>query len=256
MTAMLLISLTILLICSFLGYMLLAKRAIGMSREFIPVFVFSSVACIIFFCGLAGILFAGSVVVMGIGLIAFCVFLAERLRNRPEFKFRPTLFGFFWIALNLFFFSLLLKSELTHYDNFSHWAIVVKQMLSTDAFPTASSRLIDFKNYPLGISSFIYYICRFVGNYRQIMILAQGLLIFSCFYAIFGIIAEKKDFCFMPFWAWAVLRFHFSTLQSESIIYWLIFCFRFIHWQFLLWHIGTVQTISELLPLLCPLRHC
>ena len=94
----------------------------------------------------------------------------------------------------MFFFFLLLKSKFTHYDNFSHWAIVVKQMLSTNAFPTAESNLIDFKNYPLGISSFLYYVCRFAGHDQSVMILAQGMLIFSCFYSIFGIISEKKRF--------------------------------------------------------------
>ncbi|WP_313164258.1 hypothetical protein [Sedimentibacter sp.] len=199
MTAMLTFFSTILLICSFLGYMLLTQKVIGIRQEFVPVFVFSSVACIIYFCGLAGILFAGSVVIMVGGLIAFGIILAKRLHSESHFKIRLSLFGFFWLAGNLFFFSLLLRSELTHYDNFSHWAIVVKQMLSTDAFPTSSSDLIDFKNYPLGISSFIYYVCRFAGNYQQVMILAQGILIFSCFYAIFGIITEKKRFLLYAF---------------------------------------------------------
>lgn len=185
---------TILLICSFAGYMLLARRVVGIRWEFVPVFVFSSVACCIYFCGLAGILFAGSVLVMAAGLVALCIILVEMLQNRINFKIRISWFGFFWIAGSLFFFFLLLRSELTHYDNFSHWAIVVKQMLSTDAFPAADSGLIDFKNYPLGISSFIYYICRFAGNRQPIMILAQGMLIFSCFCAMFGIISEKKRF--------------------------------------------------------------
>lgn len=220
MAVMISFFLTTSMICSFLGYMMLVRRAIGISGEFIPLFVFSSVACIIYFCGLGGMLFAGSVAVMGAGLIAFCILLAERLHNKPNFKFRPTLFGFFWTALNIFFFSLLLKSELTHYDNFSHWAIVVKQMLSTDAFPTASSRLIDFKNYPLGISSFIYYICRFAGNYRQIMILSQGLLIFSCFYAIFGIITEKKRFLLHAFLGLgcASLSFFNITIRINNLL--------------------------------------
>ncbi|HCX62797.1 MAG TPA: hypothetical protein DHU59_10210, partial [Clostridiales bacterium] len=129
MTAMLTFFSTILLICSFLGYMLLTQKVIGIRREFVPVFVFSSVACIIYFCGLAGILFAGSVVIMVGGLIAFGIILAKRLHSESHFKIRLSLFGFFWLAGNLFFFSLLLRSELTHYDNFSHWAIVVKQML-------------------------------------------------------------------------------------------------------------------------------
>ena len=43
---------------------------------------------------------------------------------------------------------LAINYRLIHYDNISHWALVVKQMLITDAIPDAASSLIDFKNYP------------------------------------------------------------------------------------------------------------
>ena len=190
---------TLLLACSFLGYMLLTRKVIGMRWEFIPVFVFSAVACMVYFCGLAHILFAGSIVVMAAGLTASGILLVQRLKRKPPFKISFSLFHFFWIGGVLLFFSLLLRSELIHYDNFSHWAIVVKQMLSTNMFPTADSQLIDFKNYPLGISAFLYYVCRFVGHDQQVMLVAQGMLIFSCFYAMFGIISEKKRFLLYAF---------------------------------------------------------
>lgn len=210
----------ILLICSFLGYMLLTSKVIGIRREFIPLFVFSSVACAVYFCGLSGMLFYGSAVVMAAGLASLVVILARSMRKGVHFRFKLSLFGFFWIAGSLFFFSLLLRSELTHYDNFSHWAIAVKQMLSTDAFPAADSRLIDFKNYPLGISSFIYYVCRFAGNYQPIMISAQGMLIFSCFYAMFGIISEKKRFLLYAFLGLgcASLSFFNITIRINNLL--------------------------------------
>src|SRR5690606_8148309 len=110
-----------------------------------------------------------------------------------------SIFQFSFLTGSLIFLVLLFQDNLTHYDNFSHWAIVLKQMLSTDAFPTPASNLIDFKNYPLGISSFIYYVCLFAGHSQSVMLVAQGLLIFSCFYAMFGIISEKKRFLLYAF---------------------------------------------------------
>lgn len=220
MTVIITSFLTILLICSFLGYMMLTKKFIGVRWEFIPVFVFSSVACITYFCGLAGILLVGSIAVMVSGLIAFIIFLAKILQKKPHFRIQLSFFGFFWIAGSLFFLFILLRSELVHYDNFSHWAIVVKQMLSSDAFPVEGSNLIDFKNYPLGISSFIYYVCRFAGNYRQIMILAQAMLIFSCFYAIFGIISERKRFLLYAFLGLGctLLSFFNITIRINNLL--------------------------------------
>ena len=200
------------LICSFWGYMMLTRKAIGLQVEFIPAFVFSAVACIVYATGLLGILFAGSVAVIVTGLLAFVVLLKDKLKKKSGFQLSFSLFGFLWSIGCFLFFLLLLKSKLTHYDNFSHWAIVVKQMLSTNAFPTVDSNMIDFKNYPLGISSFLYYICHIAGHDQAIMIIAQGMLIFSCFYAMFGIVSEKKRFLL-----YALLGLGFASLSFFNI---------------------------------------
>lgn len=220
MTLVLNLFMAILMICSFWGYMMLTWKVIGLQKEFIPGFVFSAVACIIYACGLFGILFAGSIAVMVAGLLAFGKYLIDRSKKESGYWLSFSLFGFFW-SIGIFLFCLLLlKSKLTHYDNFSHWAIVVKEMLSTNSFPTAESNLIDFKNYPLGISSFLYYVCSFAGHNQSIMILAQGMLIFSCFYAMFGIVSEKKRFLLYAFLGLgcASLSFFNITIRINNLL--------------------------------------
>lgn len=189
------------LLCSLSGYMMFTKEKLRLQAEFIPVFVFSAIACIVYFCGLASFLLPGSTAVLTAGVILFVFSLTRKIRNRPYEGFRLSLFCVGFAVGSLFFFQLLLTSKLIHYDNFSHWAIVIKQMLSTNAFPDAASALVDFKNYPLGSSSFIYFICRFSGTSQGIMLAAQGLLIFACFYAMFGVITEKKRFLLFAFLA-------------------------------------------------------
>lgn len=189
----------ILLICSCLGYMLLVRKRLSLPWEFVPVFVFSSIACIVFLGGLAGQLFAVSLAVMIAGLLAFGGSGLRWLRQGGGGRITLSIFQLSFAAGSLIFLSVMFQISLTHYDNFSHWAIVLKVMLSTDAFPTPASNLIDFKNYPLGVSSFLYYVCRFAGHSESVMLFAQGLLIFSCFYAMFGIISEKKRFLLYAF---------------------------------------------------------
>jgi hypothetical protein len=188
-------------LCSMSGYMMLTKAKLKLQAEFIPIFVFSAIACAVYFCGLAGFLFPGSIFLLSVGVVLFVIYFIPVVRQRSYLNFKPSLFHVTFVAGSLFFFYLLINSKLIHYDNFSHWAIVIKHMLITNAFPDAGSVLIDFKNYPLGVSSFIYFICRFVGNAQEIMLTAQGFLIFSCFYAIFGIIKEKKRFLLYAFLA-------------------------------------------------------
>ncbi|WP_419890535.1 hypothetical protein [Paenibacillus xylanexedens] len=189
----------VLLIISFLGYMQFVRKALSLRWEFIPVFVFSSIACFVFLSGLAGQLFTGSLVILIAGLLLYGGMLFLRLRQGASLRLSFSIFQFSFLAGTFVFLLVLFQNQLTHYDNFSHWAIVLKQMLSTDAFPTPDSNLIDFKNYPLGTSSFIYYVCRFMGHSQSVMLLAQGLLIFSCFYAMFGIVSEKKRFLLYAF---------------------------------------------------------
>ncbi|MBP2246075.1 hypothetical protein J2Z28_002704 [Paenibacillus xylanexedens] len=175
------------------------RKALSLRWEFIPVFVFSSIACFVFLSGLAGQLFTGSLVILIAGLLLYGWLLILRLRQGASLRLSFSIFQFSFLAGTFVFLLVLFQNQLTHYDNFSHWAIVLKQMLSTDAFPTPDSNLIDFKNYPLGTSSFIYYVCRFMGHSQSVMLLAQGLLIFSCFYAMFGIVSEKKRFLLYAF---------------------------------------------------------
>lgn len=189
----------VLLIFSFLGYMQFVRKALSLRWEFIPVFVFSSIACFVFLSGLAGQLFTGSLVILIAGLLLYGGMLFLRLRRGASLRMSFSIFQFSFLAGTFVFLLVLFQNQLTHYDNFSHWAVVLKQMLSTDAFPTPDSNLIDFKNYPLGTSSFIYYACRFMGHSQSVMLLAQGLLIFSCFYAMFGIVSEKKRFLLYAF---------------------------------------------------------
>lgn len=202
----------ILLVFSFLGYLLLVRKVLSLPWEFTPVFVFSSIACFVFFSGLAGQLYIGSMIIMILGLLAFVAMALLWLRQGAALRISFSLSQLCFLAGSIIFLLVLFQNKLTHYDNFSHWAIVLKQMLSTDAFPTPDSNLIDFKNYPLGISSFLYYVCRFAGHSQSMMLLAQGLLIFSCFYAMFGVISEKRRFLLFAF-----LGLGLSTLSFFNI---------------------------------------
>ena len=209
-----------LLVISCLGYMLLVRKTLSLTWEFIPVFVFSSIACLVFFGGLAGQLFTVSLAVMILGLLSFIVIVFHWLGRGAKFGFTFSIFHFTFFAGSLIFLLVLFQNKLTHYDNFSHWAIVLKVMLSTDAFPTPSSSLIDFKNYPLGVSSFLYYICRFAGPGQSTMLVAQGLLIFSCFYAMFGIVSEKKRFLLYAFLGLglSMLSFFNLTIRINNLL--------------------------------------
>ena len=96
-------------------------------------------------------------------------------------------------ALAGIFCLLTLSLKLTHYDNFSHWALIVKYLLLVEELPGAESTMIPFRDYPPGVSLIIYYICRYAGHSQGMMLLAQNGVLFACFFALAGIVEEKTE---------------------------------------------------------------
>ena len=173
----------------------------GFGRAFLSIPVYysylvsvSAIACAMFIAGLLSVLNAAAYGLLGLGFLLLLTVVVTRRFNiafrRPALSMINVLYIlWFWVT-----FASLINYRLIHYDNFSHWALVVKQMLLTDAIPDAASRLIDFKNYPLGTSSFLYFVCKVVGRQEGVMLVGQGMLIFACFYAFNGVIRDNKRF--------------------------------------------------------------
>lgn len=154
--------------------------------------MFSSIAIVIFFGGMISLLELSVYVVFVVGLILFFFFFIKEGRQRILTIKSLSIINIAFVLVVTTISIVLLQTKFIHYDNFSHWGTVVKYMLSANAFPDLSTTLIEFVDYPLGASAFIYYVCKIVGNSQGIMLFGQGLLIFACFYAMFGIINEQK----------------------------------------------------------------
>lgn len=177
---------------SIMGFILFVRVKWHIPSQFSYLFVFSAITCLIFFAGLFNVLFYAVWVVFGLGIALFLYFtIRKKLTMLFNFKALNILNIVFCLAFGMVFASLI-TTRFIHYDNFSHWGIVVKDMLAAHAFPGAASALIDFKTYPLGTSSFLYYVCNIVGSSEGVMLVGQSLLIFACFYAMFGIIRDTK----------------------------------------------------------------
>lgn len=177
---------------SILGYILGTKRWLNISSFSSYIFVFSSIAIVIFFGGMISLLELSVYVVFVVGLILFFFFFIKEGRQRILTIKSLSIINIAFVLVVTTISIVLLHTKFIHYDNFSHWGTVVKYMLSANAFPDLSTTLIEFVDYPLGASAFIYYVCKIVGNSQGIMLFGQGLLIFACFYAMFGIINEQK----------------------------------------------------------------
>ena len=209
----------ILMISSLAGYYLWVTSKTDIRKEFIPLSIFSAVSLVLYFGGLAGLLLPTAAAVYILGL-ALCLYMVFQSRKRGFFVKKPGLFEICFLIIGILFLLLSFFLKMQHYDNFSHWAIVVKNMLTTNHFPTMQDDLIAFKDYPLGISVFIYYVCRFWSNNQGIMLAAQNVLLLAGFLAIFGIIREKRRFLVYSFVAmgFSMASFLNLTIRINNLL--------------------------------------
>lgn len=102
------------------------------------------------------------------------------------------LFDFWMIILGLITGNALWNSPLVHYDNFSHWAVMVKFMTFTGHLPTASDKLISFTSYPPATALFITQFVHWVGFSDGSMLVGQFILIWAAAYAIFAGLRDRS----------------------------------------------------------------
>lgn len=160
---------------------------------FAPVVAISGIGLFLFAGALTGKLPLFADLALAAGLAGSGYFAGCLLRKKTAFP-GWTLPGVCIGVLAVIFCLLTLRLKLTHYDNFSHWALIVKYLLLVEELPGAESTMIPFRDYPPGVSLIIYYICRYAGHSQGMMLLAQNGVLFSCFFALAGIVEEKRRF--------------------------------------------------------------
>lgn len=127
----------------------------------------------------------------GICLEIFWIILV--LLHKAHLKLEEIhLFDFWMIGLGITTGQVLWNSPLVHYDNFSHWAVMVKFMTFTGHLPGAADKLISFTSYPPATALFITQFVHWVGFSDGSMLLAQFILIWGAAYSIFAALRDRS----------------------------------------------------------------
>lgn len=212
----------ILFFSSSAGYILFFKNKTKVSLYFIPLLVISSLSLFLFFGGILGCLRQSTYIASAIGILCLLFMAVPAVKRKTLFtkNYKPDLMGIILFTGTLIFTLPVLGFKLLHYDNFSHWAVIVKYLLLTDSFPLPDTKIVVFLDYPPGTAVFIYYVCRFLGNSQGIMLAAQNSIIFSCFYCIFGIVKEKRRFLLYSFLGMgcSVLSYLNLTIRINNLL--------------------------------------
>ena len=212
------------------GYVLYLHGRKAIPMEFVPAVFCTSSVCLLFFAGILNLLPEITWCLAGAGVILFL----RQWRGIAKLSKRS------WVVLACYALALvygaylLIKVPLSHYDDFSHWGLVIREMLKDDRFPNFSNTLIEFQAYPLGSALWVYYVCRLVGGGEGLFLLAQQILQVSFFLPVFAGIRKENCFFAIPALGYAIFALISgsgianllvdSLLPSAAVALFAIFC--------------------------------
>ena len=181
----------IILWLSIFGYTSAIKKYTN--AAFAPIIVLTSIGTVMFLAGLLNIMVITVLLIVLGGII--CLILKKPWRKAFYKDNCDSLivFGVFTGICVLLLLRLYNKVPV-HYDCFSHWLTVIKEMINSNSMPNFSSDLIMFQGYPTGSAGFVYFFCKFLGNSRDdLIVFIQSILYVAAICPFLAFIKNKKD---------------------------------------------------------------
>lgn len=179
-------------IASSLGYVLASRRLLKLNVYLSWIFSFSLMTMLLYLTGFIGYLQEGVSVIFVSGLVLLMVFWRSMGSVRQLLERNLNIVTLWFVGFIALMGTALLATKFIHYDNFSHWGLIVKYLLIENRYPDADAALISFFSYPIGSSLFVYYFSSIVGHQEGVMLLGQFLLIAACFYAWFAVVKDTR----------------------------------------------------------------
>ena len=192
MRSFILILKMVLFLVSNFGFWELARKKLKINVYFLPSLVIGSQILVLFIAGLLNLLPMATFLIYGAGILLSIYYLYKSKFKAIEKYLNP---GYIFLMVSLFLLALAVRGEIfTHYDNFSHWALIVKEMIRTNHFPNFENVVIDFQSYPPGSATYIYFFTRFIGKAESIQMLAQAFMMLTGILPLFIFVKKKKIF--------------------------------------------------------------
>jgi len=199
---------------SFGGLCAFFARTLRLPGGFAPLFSLSAVSVLLTFSGMLGALLPSAVFVYGAGFLCVLYELLRRVRLKTRFRIQ-NLYVLILVLAWLIYCFFRLKTYLPYEnDDLSHWALVARELLRTNALPTENTKILIFSSYPVSSAVNIYYFCRFVGESEWLYAYAQAFYRLIAFLPLFGLIKKNRVFGYASF----VLAFLFIARAGGYIV--------------------------------------
>ncbi len=174
----------LLFILSNLGMWEFLRRKTKIDSCFFPSLTIALQVSFLFVAGILNLLKEAVAVLWLFGMVCLCVSVA---RDRSVAFLKNYLnVAYIFCAVTMAVMLFYVKGKIfARYDNFSHWALVVKRMLNTNRYPNFEDTVIMFQEYPLGSATYIYFFSKIVNMGEHIQMLAQIYMMTACIMPVF-----------------------------------------------------------------------
>lgn len=175
MESLIILKLLLFIISSFGTWEFIRRRS-NVEVTFAPVLTIGIQISVLYVAGILNLLKFATYGMYGFGLVcAFYYVWKDRITILKRYLSEA---GIQYLLVAVVLVCIALWNRVFNsYDNFSHWALVVQQMLQTNRFPNFVDNLIMFQQYPLGSSIYIYYFSKLVGKEEFVQMLAQTFML-------------------------------------------------------------------------------
>ena len=179
---------------SILSIKIFIERNIKVPKVFSLAVTFTLIGLYLFVLGIINMMKLGSLILIFLAMIYFIYliykkeitikYIKECLKNKVNI-----------IVIILFILITIISCNLhlIHYDNYSHWGLIVRVLFDFDRLPNFENNYVMFKGYQPGSACFIYLMGLLCGKKDYVMILGQNYLVFAYFTVLFNYIKNKKD---------------------------------------------------------------
>lgn len=174
---------------------------------FIPSAVIALQSVLLFISGILNCLYAAAVCLFLGGLFLGLCSLWQLMKGkqfsqkiRELFQWKEIPKGYLWFLCAAAVLLIAVKGHvLAHYDEFSHWGLAVQDMLLTDRFPNFERSRIGFQDYPLGASSYVYYVSRVVSSAETLWMFAQAYMEICFILPVFAFMGKANQLLYVCF---------------------------------------------------------
>jgi hypothetical protein len=158
---------------------------------FLPSLIIAIQVTILFLAGILNLLYEATIELYLLGFVGI-IYSIYKDKNISFLKNYINV-GYTVFLILFLILAVYLKGKIfTHYDNFSHWALVVKKMLEVNRYPNFKDTLIKFQEYPLGSATYIYFFAKLTSESESVQMLAQCYMMLATILPLYSFVKKNK----------------------------------------------------------------